>query len=316
MKNDNYIYDRYGERIRIFVSDGKDEKEIDNKCLNEIMSLHNISLKRNIFKFVKLSYNYLVNKNKMFMSHTYFGIELRKAYIKSKLKLEPKILKINYRKRDICLVHDKLFNYLDFYSIIRDIFLYDQYNMKNNIKGSVVFDVGANVGVSSIYAVLNGAKKIYAFEPVPETYDILKNNIKLNKLENKIVPINYGLGNDERMKEVRYSFAGDGMAKINLIEDEVNKKVKNTLIRIIKIDKFVKKYKIRRVNFIKMDVEGYEENVLLGAKETIKKWKPILSFSAYHLPTDKERLPNVVKSIRPDYNIELNKYGEEDFYCY
>jgi hypothetical protein len=64
-----------------------------------------------------------------------------------------------------------------------------------------------------------------------------------------------------------------------------------------------------------MDVEGYEENVLLGARETIRKWKPVLSFSAYHKPTDKTRLPEVVKSIRSDYDIRLNKHFEEDFYC-
>jgi hypothetical protein len=64
-----------------------------------------------------------------------------------------------------------------------------------------------------------------------------------------------------------------------------------------------------------MDVEGYEENVLLGATNIIRKYKPVLSFSAYHKPTDKVRLPQLVKNIRADYRIKLNSFYEEDFYC-
>ena len=64
-----------------------------------------------------------------------------------------------------------------------------------------------------------------------------------------------------------------------------------------------------------MDTEGFEENVLLGANKTISKFKPVLSLSAYHKPTDKDRLPKIIKSIREDYKITLNHSGEETFYC-
>lgn len=70
-----------------------------------------------------------------------------------------------------------------------------------------------------------------------------------------------------------------------------------------------------------MDVEGYEEKVLLGARKTIKKYKPVLSFSAYHKPDDRQRLPRVIKSIRPDYKcvlcpeVEGSTIREETFYC-
>jgi hypothetical protein len=67
--------------------------------------------------------------------------------------------------------------------------------------------------------------------------------------------------------------------------------------------------------FVKMDIEGFEEQALLGGKKTIASCKPILSFSAYHKPTDKEVLPRTVRSIREDYSCTLHSMGEEDFYC-
>ena len=70
-----------------------------------------------------------------------------------------------------------------------------------------------------------------------------------------------------------------------------------------------------RVDFIKIDAEGFEENILLGAARTMKKYKPILSFSAYHKPGDKEELPALVISIRPDYSCRLMNRSEEDIYC-
>jgi len=70
-----------------------------------------------------------------------------------------------------------------------------------------------------------------------------------------------------------------------------------------------------RVDLIKMDIEGHEEEALLGAQKAIQKFKPVLTFSAYHKQSDKIRLPEVVTSIRNDYRIKLNKYYEEDFFC-
>jgi len=47
-----------------------------------------------------------------------------------------------------------------------------------------------------------------------------------------------------------------------------------------------------------------------------KKWGPVISMSAYHLPTDKDELPKLIRSIRPDYICELHQDVEEDFVCY
>jgi len=55
-------------------------------------------------------------------------------------------------------------------------------------------DVGAASGDTAIYFALNGAKHVYAFEPYPYSYNIAKENIKLNHLEDKITMLNEGCG--------------------------------------------------------------------------------------------------------------------------
>jgi FkbM family methyltransferase len=84
-------------------------------------------------------------------------------------------------------------------------------------------------------------------------------------------------------------------------------------IEVDTIDNIVKEEKIKRVDFIKMDIEGYERYALKGAIETIKKHKPIIVVSAYHLADDKKVLPEIVKSAYANYEVKLLKEADEDF---
>jgi len=63
----------------------------------------------------------------------------------------------------------------------------------SNVKDRVVVDIGAYVGDSAIYFALKGAKKVIAIEPHPGAYAEMLDNIRLNKLESVIIPVNAGL---------------------------------------------------------------------------------------------------------------------------
>ena len=61
-----------------------------------------------------------------------------------------------------------------------------------------------------------------------------------------------------------------------------------------------------------MDIEGAEVGVLKGAKEIIKKYRPVLAICAYHKPSDLIDIPLLITSTVPDYHIFLRKYiGQE-----
>ena len=94
----------------------------------------------------------------------------------------------------------------------------------------------------------------------------------------------------------------------------VNRGVRYSGVRLVKLaplDALVR----GRVDFIKIDVEGYEEEVLKGAGRLISRHKPVLSFAAYHRKTDGRTLPKTVLSLRNDYKIRRNSFAEQDLYC-
>lgn len=78
-------------------------------------------------------------------------------------------------------------------------------------------------------------------------------------------------------------------------------------VKCVTIDSIVK----RKITYIKLDVESSEINVVKGAAQTIARDRPVLAISAYHSPQDLWRLPNLVKSICPDYNVFLRRYDED-----
>lgn len=194
---------------------------------------------------------------------------------------------------------------------LRGVIENNQYNLKTEkIKNKIVVDAGAHNGEFSILSVLLGAKKVYAFEPVSGTAEILEKNISLNNMEDKITIVKKALSNKNGRARISFDYVGDGGASIT---SEVDKNFED--IETVSLDNFVKENKIERIDFVKMDVEGFEENVIIGSAEIMKKFKPILSLSAYHKPDDKVKLPKRIKSIREDYKIVLNTFDEEDFYC-
>jgi len=77
-------------------------------------------------------------------------------------------------------------------STILEIFDYGEYVLLD-VKGKDIVDVGAFIGDSAIYFALRGARKVIAIEPYPGAYAEMLDNIKLNNMENVIIPINVGL---------------------------------------------------------------------------------------------------------------------------
>jgi FkbM family methyltransferase len=184
--------------------------------------------------------------------------------------------------------------------------------------GDIVFDVGAHFGFFSYYAVQKGAKEVYAFEPNPYVFEILKKHAEM--WSDKIKP--YQLALSEKNGEADLFISGELGTISTMLENreksilkfyKYNKKVK---VKTMTLDSFCKEYNVERVDFIKIDTEGSEREIIKGAKETIKRFKPKMAIAAYHLPDDKKVIPELVLSIRDDYKFKLVNKGEEDLFFF
>ena len=159
----------------------------------------------------------------------------------------------------------------------------------------IVIDAGAWIGDFSAYASVRGARA-YAFEPVPKTFEILRETSRLNK---NITPVNMGLG--ARKEELAMFVDERNITGASIaLRDDRAKPVKTS---ITTLDDFVEENQLERVDFIKADIEGHERFMLQGAKNVLKKFGPRLAICTYHLPDDPQVLENIIKEINPAYEV-------------
>lgn len=165
-------------------------------------------------------------------------------------------------------------------------------------EGDVVFDCGANIGLFSAVAMQKSCK-VLAFEPMPKAVEYLEELKEKYPAQLEICP--YALS-DKIGKAAfhvqNFDLLGASLFENNNVIDE------DYIVDVMTIDDYVKRKKIKKVDYIKADIEGSERDMLLGAKETIQKYSPKLSICTYHLPDDKEVLENIIREINPNYVIE------------
>lgn len=179
---------------------------------------------------------------------------------------------------------------------------YEKYDV--DIKeNDYVIDAGANIGEFSIYASekVGSNGKIFAFEPIPDIYKILVNQKKIITHDN-IVGIMEALDQNEGRTHFKYSedFAGGS--------SEADPNVNSIEVKVNTIDNYVKTNNIEKIDFIKMDIEGAERRALIGATETIKKYKPRLSICIYHLQDDPVIIRKIIMNMRPDYKYKMTDW--------
>jgi len=158
---------------------------------------------------------------------------------------------------------------------------------KHISEGMTVIDVGANIGFHTLYfASLVGPKgKVIAFEPIPDNFESLIQNIKLNRFD-QIVPIPNALSNKNEELNIHITENLENPGSHNLFE--IGEKNASVVCR--KGDDILAELKTEAVSFIKIDVEGYEYPVLQGLEKTIKRDKPVIFFEYdrnYQLKTTK-----------------------------
>lgn len=135
----------------------------------------------------------------------------------------------------------------------------------------IVLDIGANIGINTIRLsnCVGSRGRVYSFEPIPFNQQRFAKNIKLNKIENaRLEP--FALGSNNESILIKYNESEENMGAISLRE----KSDSGLLITVKKGDDWVQEHNISSIDFMKIDVEGYEWEVISGFENTINKFHP------------------------------------------
>jgi FkbM family methyltransferase len=152
--------------------------------------------------------------------------------------------------------------------VIKEIFKENVYevNRERFAVDGVTIDLGANIGAFALLAASHGSK-VYAVEPEPHNLEAMKNNITLSGLDHLVTSVPYGISNFKGTAVIDDNGGG------STIKDDG---AFGANIEIINLDGLFTLYNIEKVNVLKIDVEGSEVEIILGAsKETLNKCKYI-----------------------------------------
>ena len=147
-----------------------------------------------------------------------------------------------------------------------------KYNFKNT---STFIDIGSNYGWHSVIAA-QICKKVYSFEPQKYIFNVLNKNIEINDLDN-VQTFNLGVGNvncEMEMNQIDYNVESLNIGDLGIGTG-------GEKISVVQMDSL----EFDNVDFIKIDVQGFEKFVIMGAENTILKYFPtmIVEFEDWHL---------------------------------
>jgi FkbM family methyltransferase len=180
--------------------------------------------------------------------------------------------------------------------------------LKKNLGGvarPVIFDVGANVGkYSMLLAKTFPQAQIYAFEPNENTFKQLAANVG-----NAVKCVNIGMGSEEKIEKI-YTYSDNLASSHASIYEEVfhtfhkRDDVVEIEFQLTTLDLFCEKKKVTGIDFLKIDTEGNELNVLKGARETLSERKvKIIQFEFGECDVFSRVFLQDFYAMLPDYNI-------------
>ena len=170
----------------------------------------------------------------------------------------------------------------------------------SSIKPSIIIDGGANNGeYSALFAKYSPDSKIYSFEPVEATFDLLLKNTENFK---NVYHFQKGLYKENCSKEINIFNAHTHSSIVDIQGLHYNATNKVS-IDLIKGDDFVKEQNINQIDFLKIDIEGAEYDALLGFEETIKLGKiRAIQFEYGYINI-------TTKKLLIDFYLFFEKYG-------
>lgn len=193
--------------------------------------------------------------------------------------------------------------------IVREIFgdrIYDKYY---SIKeGDRVVDVGANIGCFTLKACKAVGERghVTSIEPTSQSSELLRKNIKLNNYADRCSIFTVAAGSDNSNSEIKlyknrageHSLVGHPGREVTGVEN----------IQIRTLDSITSDHSLKGCNFLKIDVEGFELEVLKGAKELLKDFHPHIAMETHSFGPSPKEIESFLTGF--GYSPRIEPYGK------
>lgn len=169
----------------------------------------------------------------------------------------------------------------------------------NELKQDMVcIDLGSNIGYYAVIEsnIIGESGKIFAIEPSPVNFPILKLNLE-NQKKNNFVAYNIGIGDKNEEMEFIIS-AKSNWSRIRMNNEKINSEDKVIKIPVKTLNSFVNENDIKKIDILRMDVEGFEYSILLGANEVLEKFKPKLFIEIHKMYLGKEKTYQIFNELK------------------
>jgi FkbM family methyltransferase len=162
-------------------------------------------------------------------------------------------------------------------------------------EGMVVFDIGSNIGYYVLLEkhLIGNRGRVVAIEPVPHNLELLRQNTALNALSGVTV-VEAAVGDRDGVGTLYisemsnwHSMFRSGFCQRGAIE-----------VPMYTVDSLVRRLELPRVDFIRMDVEGYETNVLKGMRETLREFRPLLLIELHANLLGGQEIASLLKELK------------------
>lgn len=183
----------------------------------------------------------------------------------------------------------------------------------------LLIDIGANTGSFALLPVLSDKIKVVAFEPNIAVADVLRANVALNKIDNNVTILPIGISDRNTVLKLHIpSTSSTGLATFGSNVLRFNAEAGSTLAAIVTpLDEILPTVvdKDKKVDLIKIDTEGWEYYVLLGAKQTLRDNQPHLLIE--YVPVNMKQAgvkPQELIQLLADLNYACD-LKDENLYC-
>lgn len=137
-----------------------------------------------------------------------------------------------------------------------------------------LWDIGANIGIYSIYAAASRRRKVVSFEPSPATFGVLCRSVELNRMDDRVFPYCIALGDKKKlsqfdMRTTVAGFAGSSLGGFGGSESDITERSYHQAAIGYTVDQFIAEFDAPFPNHIKIDVDGADHLVLFGAQRTL-----------------------------------------------